>query len=90
AYKGIYALLMAQDVPCRDWKMDQIIDHSSYQDLKIDIHHIFPKQWCLANDIPAAWRESIINKTPLSRRTNIQIGGVSPAVYMQKLDSVLP
>lgn len=90
AYKGIYALLMAQEVPCRDWKMDQIIDHSSYQDLKIDIHHIFPKQWCIENDIPAEWRESIINKTPLSRRTNIQIGGVSPAIYMQKLDAGLP
>ncbi len=90
AYKGIYALLMAQEVPCRDWKMDQIIDHSSYQDLKIDIHHIFPKQWCIENNIPAQWRESIINKTPLSRRTNIQIGGVSPAIYMQKLDAGLP
>lgn len=90
AYKGIYALLMAQEAPCRDWKMDQIIDHSSYQDLKIDIHHIFPKQWCIQNNIPAEWRESIINKTPLSRRTNIQIGGVSPAIYMQKLDAGLP
>lgn len=90
AYKGIYALLMAQDVPCRDWKMDQIIDHSSYQDLKIDIHHVFPKQWCIDNGIPVPWRESIINKTPLSRRTNIQIGGVSPATYMQKLDTGRP
>lgn len=89
AYKGIYALLMAQETPCRDWKMDQIIDHSSYQDLKIDLHHIFPKQWCIENEIPMAWRESIINKTPLSRRTNIQIGGVSPAIYMQKLDAGL-
>lgn len=90
AYKGIYALLMAQDVPCRDWKMDQIIDHSSYQDLKVDIHHIFPKQWCIDHGIPVEWRESIINKTPLSRRTNIQIGGVSPAIYMPKLDAGLP
>lgn len=89
AYKGIHALLMAQDVPCRDWKVDQIIDHSSYQDLKIDIHHVFPKQWCIDNGIPVPWRESIINKTPLSRRTNIQIGGVSPATYMQKLDAGL-
>ncbi|WP_147915797.1 DUF262 domain-containing protein [Ruania zhangjianzhongii] len=83
AYKGIYALLMAQDT--RDWLFNQPFDRAHYRDLAVDIHHIFPKAWCLKNDIDPALRESIVNKTPLARKTNQAVGGVSPAVYMPRL-----
>lgn len=86
AYKGVYALLMAQDKPCVDWKFHQVIDKASYESLKIDIHHVFPRKWCLDNAIPSAYRESIVNKTPLGKKTNIQLGGHSPKEYMRKLD----
>ncbi|GAB1515066.1 GmrSD restriction endonuclease domain-containing protein [Actinophytocola sp. KF-1] len=86
AYKGVYALLMAQDKPCVDWKFHQVIDKASYESLKIDVHHVFPRKWCLDNGIAPAYRESIINKTPLGKKTNIQLGGQSPKEYMRKLD----
>lgn len=86
AYKGVYALLMAQPGPCIDWKFHQVIDKASYDSLKIDIHHVFPQKWCYDNDIDPYLRESVVNKTPLARRTNIQLGGLSPKVYMKKLD----
>jgi hypothetical protein len=86
AYKGVYALLMAQPEPCVDWKFHQIIDKASYDSLKIDIHHVFPRKWCLANNIDPNLRESIVNKTPLGKKTNIQLGGLSPKDYMLKLD----
>lgn len=86
AYKGVYALLMGQDRPCIDWKLHQIIDHASYEGLQVDIHHVFPYKWCVDNGIDPSDRESIINKTPLAKRTNIQLRGDSPKVYMSRLD----
>lgn len=87
AYKGIYALLMGQQEPCIDWQFHKIIDNASYEQLQVDVHHVFPKAWCLKNDIDAALRESIVNKTPLAKSTNISLGGVSPKEYMGRLDA---
>lgn len=84
AYKGIHALLMRNDA--KDWLHNQKFDRAHYLNLAVDIHHIFPKKWCLAHDVPQYQRESIVNKTPLARRTNQVVGGASPADYMPKID----
>jgi hypothetical protein len=80
AYKGIYALLMRQGG--RDWMKNQALGMATFFNYKVDIHHIFPKAWCQKNGVDALRRESIVNKTALSRLTNIKIGGRSPAVYL--------
>lgn len=84
AYKGIQALLMGGGT--RDWLHNQQFDRAHFLNLAGDIHHIFPKKWCLARDVPHYLRESIVNKTPLARKTNQVIGGASPADYMPKID----
>lgn len=86
AYKGVYALIMAQERPTKDWMLDRVLDFTTYDELQVDIHHVFPFAWCLKSGIDPAQRESIINKTPLSKSTNQKLGGVSPALYMPKLD----
>lgn len=83
AYKGIYALLMAAG--CRDWLERKKLDWAVFQEYKVDIHHIFPKRWCKTNNIDNHRRESIVNKTALSRRTNQKIGGRSPKIYVPKI-----
>ncbi|MGP5412084.1 GmrSD restriction endonuclease domain-containing protein [Brachybacterium paraconglomeratum] len=83
AYKGLYALLMAQD--CKDWVFNQSFDRAHYLDMRVDIHHIFPKAWCTKNDIPWEQRESIVNKTPLARSTNIKLSGNAPSVYRKTI-----
>jgi hypothetical protein len=83
AYKGIYALLMAGG--CKDWIENKELSLSTFLEYKVDIHHIFPKQWCLKNNIDPNKRESIVNKTALSRRTNQKIGGHSPKRYVPKV-----
>lgn len=85
AYKGIHALLMANGT--KDWLHNQPFDRAHYLNLAVDIHHIFPKAWCLKNHIDPELRESIVNKTPLARKTNQFLGGASPAEYMRKLDT---
>lgn len=84
AYKGLYALLMAHD--CKDWVFNQSFDRAHYLELRVDIHHIFPKAWCNKNDIPWEQRESIINKTPLARTTNIKLSGNAPSVYRRTIE----
>jgi hypothetical protein len=85
AYKGIYALLMKGG--CRDWKYTYSFDQVQYENLDVDIHHVFPRAWCNANGIDADLRESIVNKTPLAATTNRYVGGASPADYLLKLQA---
>ncbi|WP_326563995.1 DUF262 domain-containing protein [Micromonospora peucetia] len=85
AYKGLHALLMAQGA--KDWRFNKTFDYTQYLALDVDIHHIFPKKWCNDNEVPQNLRESIVNKTPLAAKTNLLIGGASPATYMRKLEA---
>lgn len=83
AYKGVYALLMRGG--SRDWLYDQDITIASHHSLAVDIHHVFPKKWCLDNKIDHLKRESIVNKTAISAATNRKIGGRAPSKYLPLL-----
>jgi len=84
AYKGVYALLMQAD--CLDWIKHQPMNMASFFGYKIDIHHIFPQDWCAKNGIDHNRQESIVNKTAISYDTNRIIGGKSPAEYVKVLE----
>lgn len=84
AYKGVNALLMKEGA--QDFRSGQKFDHTVFFGENVDIHHIFPQDWCKARDIKPAVYDSIINKTPLSYRTNRIIGGVAPSEYLAKLE----
>ncbi len=88
AYKGIYALLLRESA--RDWKTGEKSSIQSYFDQSIDIHHVFPQQWCLENGIEAERCNSIINKTPLTARTNRSIGGQAPSEYLEYIEAKVP
>ena len=84
AYKGINALLMKAGA--QDFRSGQKFDHTIFFGENVDIHHIFPKDWCKNQGIKPEVFDSIINKTPLSYRTNRMIGGVAPSEYLAKLE----
>lgn len=84
AYKGVNALLMKEGA--QDFRSGQKFDHTVFFGENVDIHHIFPQDWCKKQDIQPAVCDSIINKTPLSFRTNRIIGGVAPSEYLAKLE----
>jgi hypothetical protein len=85
AYKGIYALLMMEGA--LDWRTGETANVTMYFDEAIDIHHIFPKAWCEARKIKPQVYNSIVNKTPLTARTNRVIGGRAPSDYLTRLAS---
>jgi hypothetical protein len=84
AYKGVNALLMKEGA--QDFRSGQKFDHTVFFGENVDIHHIFPQDWCKKRGIQPAVYDSIINKTPLSYRTNRIIGGVAPSKYLTKLE----
>ncbi len=81
--KGMNALLMKEGA--QDFRSGQKFDHTVFFGENVDIHHIFPQDWCKKQGIKPAVFDSIINKTPLSFRTNRIIGGVAPSQYLAKL-----
>ncbi len=83
AYKGVYALLM--DDQTKDWMSATKIDFSTYFSESIDIHHIFPVAWCEKNEISKSDYNCIINKTPLSGRTNRIVSGEAPSKYLERI-----
>ena len=84
AYKGVNALLMKEGA--KDFRSGQSFDQAIFFGENVDIHHIFPQKWCKEKGIKPEVYDSIINKTPLSYRTNRIIGGCSPSEYLAQLE----
>jgi hypothetical protein len=84
AYKGMNARLMLSGA--RDFVSGDTFEIMTYFDQQVDIHHVFPKAWCNKAGIPAAEYDSIINKSPLSKLSNIRIGGDAPSVYLKRIE----
>lgn len=71
---------------CRDFISGEEMDFTVYSNERIDIHHIFPKDYCISMGYDRNLWNSIVNKTPLSASSNREIGGVSPSKYLEKLE----
>lgn len=83
AYRGLYVLV--QHGGARDffWKAKMVeLDRN---EKGIDIHHIFPKKWCIQEGIPPKVFNSIVNKTAISYKANRKIGGAAPSDYIEAL-----
>lgn len=85
AYKGLNVLVLREGAKDFFWKAN-IRDLES-DEVLLDIHHIFPKDWCQKQGIPARLYDSIINKTPISYKANRMIGGAAPSQYLVKLQT---
>lgn len=91
AYKGIMALILKNHA--RDFISGAEMDFSTYLNERIDIHHIFPKDYCIRQGYDKNKWNSIVNKTPISASSNRELGGVAPSAYLEKLakkGSILP
>ncbi len=84
AYKAIYALLVRHG--CRDFFDGEPAELMTYFNRKIDIHHIFPQKWCKTQGIDPKVFDSVVNKTPLSKTSNILISGDAPSIYLQRIE----
>ncbi|KGX39465.1 GmrSD restriction endonuclease domain-containing protein [Burkholderia pseudomallei] len=83
AYKGLNVLLLRGKAADFFWK--GTISELDAEDVSLDIHHIFPQDWCEKQAISRKQYNTVVNKTPLSYKANRMIGGVAPSVYLGKL-----
>jgi hypothetical protein len=83
AYKGIMGLMMT--VGSKDFISGDPIQQTNYFDEAVDIHHIFPRNYCEQKQLPRKIWNSIVNKTPLSARSNRILGGKAPSNYLTRL-----
>ncbi len=83
AYKGINVLVLREGAEDFFWKAN--IRELDAEDVALDIHHIFPKDWCEKQGIAQKVYNAIVNKTPISYKANRMIGGTAPSHYLRKI-----
>lgn len=83
AYKGLNVLVLREGAQDFFWKAK--IHEIDEEELALDIHHIFPQDWCEKHEIKRATYNTIVNKTPISYKANRMIGGQAPSAYLKKL-----
>jgi hypothetical protein len=79
AYKGFMARLMS--LGSRDPRTGDPIELTTYMDDSVDIHHLFPAAYCEEKQYDRRFWNSIINKAPITAKTNRSIGKQAPSEY---------
>jgi hypothetical protein len=89
-YQGLSALLRLSGAI--DWSTGEEINDVVYFEQKVESHHIFPVAWCKKQGIAPLYYNCLVNRTPLTAKTNKKIGSKSPSVYLSKLEKegILP
>lgn len=83
AYRGLYILLQREGA--RDFFWKSKIVELDRDEIWVDIHHIFPRDWCRKRGIEDRVFNSIVNKTPISYKANRMIGGKAPSLYLNQI-----
>jgi hypothetical protein len=83
-YQGLSALLRKEGAI--DWSTGEEINDVLYFEQRVESHHIFPVSWCRKQGINPKLYNSLVNRTPLSARTNKKIGSKPPSVYLKQLE----
>lgn len=83
AYKGINILVLREG--SKDWFWKASIRELDASEIALDIHHIFPRNWCEGLGIAREEYDSILNKTPISYKANRKIGGDAPSEYLPRI-----
>lgn len=83
-YKGILALILQNN--CQDFIGGDNMGNAFFNDKSVEIHHIFPKKYCLTKKLDKEKWDSALNKTPLRDTTNKALGGYSPSNYIETIN----
>lgn len=85
AYKGVNVLVLREGA--KDWFWKATIQELDTNEVALDIHHIFPRDWCEKQGIARDRYDSILNKTPISYKANRKIGGDAPSAYIPRIQN---
>jgi len=71
---------------CQDFISGKGFELMTFYNDKVDVHHVFPQAWCKREGIDKKIFDSIVNKTPLSKKSNILVSGDAPSVYLKRIE----
>jgi hypothetical protein len=83
AYKGLHVLTLRSGA--QDFFLKEGVQSLDKMEAKLEIHHLFPKKWCIEKNILRSVYDSAVNKTPISYKANRKIGGDAPSKYLDKI-----
>ncbi|MCA1990595.1 MAG: DUF262 domain-containing protein [Coleofasciculus sp. S288] len=83
-FQGLTALLRREGAI--DWSTGEEINDVLYFEQQVESHHIFPVSWCKQQGIDPKKYNSLVNRTPLSAKTNKKIGGKPPSAYLRQFE----
>ena len=84
-YRGLFALLMARGA--RDWRTGKAFDEETVAELRPRFHTVFPPVYLQRMGVDARASESVLNRTPMGRRTDVVIENNEPRRYLPRLQS---
>ncbi|MGX1739582.1 GmrSD restriction endonuclease domain-containing protein [Corynebacterium flavescens] len=84
-WHGIYALLMSRGA--QDWRTGEEFNRKTVESLRPGFYAIFPLNWCQRHGVDKVLAESVLNRTPMGKRTEVVIDGNSPARYLPRVQS---
>ena len=84
-YRGLFALLMARGA--RDWRTGKAFDEETVAELRPRFHTVFPPVYLQRMGVDVQASESVLNRTPMGRRTDVVIENNEPRRYLPRLQS---
>jgi hypothetical protein len=84
AYKGLSAILLRDGA--QDFLTGVPMDAQLFFNDPVDIHHIFPRDYCIKQGLDKGRYDCVVNKTPLSASSNRIIGGNAPSSYLATIE----
>lgn len=83
AYKGLFACMVQRG--SLDFINGDAVAHTQGFALPVEIHHVYPRAWCKKQGKDKKIWNSVVNKTPLTSKTNRTLGGKAPSEYVKKI-----
>ncbi|AZA13387.1 DUF262 domain-containing protein [Corynebacterium choanae] len=82
-FKGIFALIMGRGA--KEWRYNEAINARNFHTMEIGFQHIFPTAYCFNHGIDEVLSTSVLNRTPMSAKTDTLIGETAPQRYLPRL-----
>lgn len=84
-YRGLYSLLMARGA--RDWRTAEPFTAENAASLQPSFRPVFPRPFLDTLGADPLLAESVLNRTPMGRRTEVVIESNEPKRYLPRLQS---
>ena len=84
-FRGLFSLLMARGA--RDWRTGKDFSRETFEELQPSFNTVFPPVFCAGIGVDALLAHSVLNRTPMGRRTEVVIEENEPKRYLPRLQS---